>query len=346
MLIFTPEKEFSSVVFNNIRFVILICVVILFIAIAFGVLIVRRILHPIDQIVMASSMIAEGKWEYPLPESSYRELDHLATSFNLMAKQLKSSFSGLEEMVRERTIQLEDNNRELIKANATKDQFFKIVAHDLRGPVGSITAYLEEAKSSVEVQHSPLAKSFEHIANGSRHVLNLLEDLLTWAMAQRGEVRFHPEAINIGELIDETIAALMPMVQLKEIEIIFEQKNLMAYGDKNMVKTIYRNLLSNAIKFTPNRGAITTGLEMEGGMVIVSVKDTGMGMSRDLLDKILVLGNGDLKRTGTGGEKGTGLGLMVCKEFVERNQGTLGVESEEGKGSIFYFSLPASNKNE
>ncbi len=207
-------------------------------------------------------------------------------------------------------------------------------------------ADLEEAKSSVEVQHSPLAKSFEHIANGSRHVLNLLEDLLTWAMAQRGEVRFHPEAINIGELIDETIAALMPMVQLKEIEIIFEQKNLMAYGDKNMVKTIYRNLLSNAIKFTPNRGAITTGLEMEGGMVIVSVKDTGMGMSRDLLDKILVLGNGDLKRTGTGGEKGTGLGLMVCKEFVERNQGTLGVESEEGKGSIFYFSLPASNKNE
>ncbi len=346
IFIYTPETEFSESIRNHVGNSIAICLFIIIVATLLGLAIVAKVTRPIDQLVEASIAISQGQWDYTSPEAPYKELDHLSQTFNIMARQLRTSFSHLEDTVRDRTSELEEKNSELIKANDTKDQLFKIVAHDLRGPVGTIAALLDElTEHYCGRSECPLVSSLDALAKSSNNVYELLNHLLTWAMGQTGEISFNPAIDDINNFIRETLGSLVQQADLKDIALQYSPISIDAYFDYQMMLTVYRNLISNAIKFTPVGGFITTTVEEEQGFVKVSVIDSGTGMSEEEIKLLFTPKISTVKRTGTAGEKGTGLGLLLCKEFVETNGGTIAASITSHGGMCFWFKIPTVPSN-
>lgn len=231
-------------------------------------------------------------------------------------------------------------NTELHQLNATKDKFFSIISHDLKGPLNSLTSFSGllinyfDSLSKAEIQ--TLAKDLD---KSLKNLFALLDNLLEWSRSQTGAIEFKPEPFDISELIKQNIELLSVQAGTKEITLHFPQAHLiMVMAHKNSVTTVIRNLISNAIKFTPPGGTITLSATKSNEEALISIADTGVGMSQDVIDKIFRI---DAKHStkGTADEKGTGLGLVLCKDFVEKNNGSIGVQSEAGKGSTFYFTL-------
>jgi signal transduction histidine kinase len=232
-------------------------------------------------------------------------------------------------------------NRALQEINVAKDRLFSIIGHDLKGPLNSLTSFsgllLNHAdqltKDEIKMLSTDLDKSLKNL-------LALLENLLEWSRSQTGNIDFKREAFDLTAVLNENVELLKGQAQNKKITILPESKtNLMAMAHRNSINTVVRNLLSNAIKFTPESGTIMLTVEV-GKQLIVSVNDTGVGMSEATIQKLFKLGTKH-STLGTSKEKGTGLGLILCKDFVEKNGGTIGVESQEGKGSRFYFTVSA-----
>ena len=233
-------------------------------------------------------------------------------------------------------------NEQLHAINATKDKFFSIIAHDLRGPLGAFIGLTEmmadESQYFPPDQKKDLTLTLNHSA---RNIFNLLENLLEWSQMQKGHTAFNPQIQGLKELFNESTKIVNDSARNKAIEISIDiPKELDVFADTNMLQTVIRNLVSNAIKFTRHGGMITISAGPgENNTAVIAVKDTGIGMSNEMLDNLFRI---DVKsnRPGTEGEPSTGLGLLLCKEFVEKHGGKIWVESEEGKGSIFYFTLP------
>lgn len=235
---------------------------------------------------------------------------------------------------------IERQNVQLQQLNATKDKFFSIIGHDIKGPLNSLTSFSNllinhfEALSKEDIQ--TVARDLD---KSLKNLFTLLNNLLEWARSQTGNIDFKPESFDIVEVLGQNRDLLQTQAAAKEITILHEQNNpIQVNANQQSITTVVRNLISNAIKFTPSNGVIKLSAEQKGNEVIVSVADTGVGMSKAVVDKLFKL---DSKHStpGTANEKGTGLGLILCKDFVEKNGGKLWVESEEGKGSVFYFSL-------
>lgn len=255
-------------------------------------------------------------------------------------------YSYIQKQKSNRHLQVAHNrvkhkNVQLQKLNATKDKFFSIISHDLRGPLNSLTSFSEllinhmDHLSRGEIQ--TLAKDLDQSVKG---LYGLLENLLEWSRSQTGAIQFTAEPFDLSVLLEENEELLYAQAQNKRIALMSDaQKGVFVSAHKNSISTVIRNLISNAIKFTPEGGAIKLDIRRENGQVIASVEDTGVGMDGDAIEKIFRI---DTKHTttGTANEKGTGLGLILCKEFIEKNRGRLWVNSEPGKGSVFYFSLP------
>lgn len=234
--------------------------------------------------------------------------------------------------------------QELKELNATKDKFFSIIAHDLRNPFGNISNFAEWILENIdELSREELLEYVGMMYQSSQHGFNLLSNLLDWSRSQTGRIDFMPELINIYSIIQENIDLLMPTAQSKNIRIVNHvTSGLQAFADSNMVKTIVRNLLGNAIKFTPENGVVNIKSQEKAEQVEISVSDTGVGIPPQDIDKIFRI-DVSYSTSGTGQEEGTGLGLILCKEFVEYNGGRLYVESKEGEGSRFYFTLPCKD---
>jgi signal transduction histidine kinase len=235
-------------------------------------------------------------------------------------------------------------NEQLQDLNATKDKFFSIIGHDLKGPLNSLTSFSSllinhiESLSREEIQM--LAKDFD---KSLKNLYALLNNLLEWSRSQTGNIEFTPETFDIGSLLKENRDLLFAQAQNKKIGFLEEMNGRVAVkAHRHSLNTVVRNLVSNSIKFTPEGGVIKLGIKQNRRDVLVSVADTGVGMSPDVISKLFRL---DAKHTtkGTANEKGTGLGLILCKDFVEKNGGKLWVESEEGRGSVFYFTVPLAN---
>jgi signal transduction histidine kinase len=176
--------------------------------------------------------------------------------------------------------------------------------------------------------------------NSAVQTYRLLENLLEWANSQRGKISFIPEQINLSQLFNEEFTVLNEMATAKNIELkSFFADDLTIPADKNMLKTILRNLISNAIKFTNKNGKVEVNAVVDDRNVEISVSDDGTGMTKETMAKLFRL-DANLSTRGTENEKGTGLGLFLCKEFVEKHGGKISVESESGKGSIFRFTIP------
>lgn len=254
--------------------------------------------------------------------------------------------SGIRIVTSERDMQKALNQshvleKKLSELNATKDLFLSIIAHDLKNPLNTILGFsqvlLEDFK---ELDHLQVEEYLGIIAETSKQTANLLDTLLIWAKAQSGKLDFNPEVMNIAELISDSIRIIENQAKAKNIKVVNEsEKVLIAKVDKEMIKTVIRNLLSNSVKFTPHNGNISISASVKNDNIVISVTDSGIGISSEVQDKLFRIDN-KINTKGTDNEKGTGLGLILCREFVERHGGRIWVESEAGKGSRFSFSLP------
>lgn len=248
----------------------------------------------------------------------------------------------LEAMVLARTRELERSEQMLKESNQAKDNFFSIIAHDLKSPFNVILGMLELlTQEYAEYSDEERQKILLRLKNASTRTIDLLENLLTWARVQKGLLPFSPQKVNITEIIDENVLLFESAVHNKDILITQSgEKNLLVMADYNMVNTIVRNIISNAIKFTFPGGNITVNVSHhDKDNILVSVKDTGFGMSPEIINDLFKIETRMVTK-GTNNEIGTGLGLILCKDFIIKNNGKIWVTSEEGTGSCFYFTLP------
>lgn len=237
--------------------------------------------------------------------------------------------------------EIEAQRDQLDELNKSKDKFFSIISHDLRGPVHAFKGMSRLIKMYID-QNSihELAEINEHFDNSVDQLSTLLDDLLEWAVAQQGNVPYSPEKVKVTEVADELVGLFNNMARAKKIELIAEvSENLTLWADLNSIRTILRNLLNNALKFTPEGGWIKLSAAQVGEMVEVKVEDTGIGIARDKLETLFKLA-GHKRSWGTEGEKGLGLGLQLVYEFSKMNGGEVRVESEEGKGTTFTLVVP------
>lgn len=237
--------------------------------------------------------------------------------------------------------ELEKQRTELEALNSTKDKFFAIIAHDLKNPFSTVLGLSELLAREFESFDSDSLKNFiSQIYKYSNNTFNLLENLLQWSMVQTGRMPLRPKIINLKSIIEENIELLVGNANNKNIQIeVISDNDCTAYVDTNQITTVVRNLLSNAIKFTPIDGKVSITVDSIQDFWSVSIKDNGIGISEKDQKKLFLI-DSNPTTIGTSQEKGTGLGLILCKEFVERNGGKIWVESIIGKGSSFVFTVP------
>ncbi len=235
---------------------------------------------------------------------------------------------------------LKVSEQKLKEANATKDKFFSIIAHDLKNPFMTIIGFSEILADDYELLKEKEKKQYiENINLAANTTFRLLENLLQWSRSQRGKIKYKKEKYDLYQIVNDNITLMEMNASKKSIKIESEiEANTLVNADYNSLNTIVRNLISNAVKFTRKGGSIIVSSEPRGNMVEVSVKDDGIGMSEETIKKLFRIDE-SISREGTASEKGTGLGLIICKEFVEHNGGKIWVESEPDKGTTFYFTL-------
>ncbi len=254
---------------------------------------------------------------------------------------------GVSRNIEKRKIiekQVKEKKTELEIMNSTKDKFFSIVAHDLKNPLGGfreMSSMLYDNYATFE--ESERMNFLLMLKNSSNSLYQFLENLLDWARSQRGQIQFDPTECNLFFIAHNCLELLQLNADKKNITINNKIPMFISVvADSNLITTVLRNLISNAIKFTPQHGIITIGINEyneSDEVIIVFVKDTGVGMSKGTLDKLFRI-ECSTNGIGTAGETGTGLGLILCKEFIEKHNGKIGAESELGEGSTFYFTLP------
>lgn len=232
-------------------------------------------------------------------------------------------------------------NQKLQKTMESRDKLYSVIAHDLRAPIGTIkmiAASLENERNQMTDPH--ILKSFDMIHETTEEAYNLLENLLRWSRNQNGKTRIYPTTFDLSKAIYHVLALFTAIADSKGISVNNHSKvNVTVYADEDMIRTVLRNLLSNAIKFSFPGGQIDVGLSEMPDMVMVSVKDNGQGIKKELQSKLLK-GNEYISTYGTHNEKGSGLGLILCRDFVKMNKGKLWFSSQENKGTTFYFTVP------
>ena len=255
-------------------------------------------------------------------------------------EELRYSNILIEENLKERNTfieEIEGANKKLHKLNSEKDKFFSIIAHDLKSPFSSLIGITEIlAEDSEEFSAEERKKINYELNTSAKNLYKLLQNLLEWSQMQNGTMSFHPHKINLTEVIKQNADILGYRLKNKNIGLAFDKVNdIFVSADENMINSIIRNILSNAIKFSKRDSSIVFSFkETDSGMIEVSIKDSGIGIPENIKVKLFKMEE-KVGRPGLDGEKSTGLGLLLCKEFVEKHGGNIWVESKEGEGSIF-----------
>ena len=238
-----------------------------------------------------------------------------------------------------------DKSEDVHKLIVARDKFFAIIAHDLRGPLGGFMALAEVlADSTYELPEEEKRQMIAEMVVSSRNTFNLLESLLEWAKMDLNLVDFNPSVLNVQYLCLNTYSILEESVKAKSLEFKIDiPEDIMVYADPDMLQSIFRNLISNAIKFTHDNGCVSLYCkQVNSNKIEIFVEDTGIGMSNKICENLFDL-TSKVKRLGTNGEKSTGLGIHLCKQFIEKNGGEFNVKSIENQGSIFSFTLPKAH---
>jgi signal transduction histidine kinase len=276
-------------------------------------------------------------------ENLYKEkimqLIYLVTSVSLLF--LSIALFALYRVKQKASKEMATVNRELHQLNATKDRFFSIISHDLKSPINSILGFTEMLNLHVETHSKAELLQYSQIINSStKNLASLVDNLLLWSRTQVGATSYTPERIDVAIHCQNIISLLRFSAEEKDIILTGKlEKNLIAIADSNLFNTILRNLLSNAIKFSKVGGTIIIATKQVKNQIQISVADNGVGISPENLEKLFRIDT-NVSTRGTFNEKGSGLGLILCKEFVEINKGNIWVESEQDKGSTFTFTVP------
>lgn len=290
---------------------------------------------------------------YQVPAMSKERFGVIAQALHALASTLSNSaYQNLQQarFISERKKAeetLKNNEKQLKELNATKDRFFSIIAHDLKSPFNSIMGFSDLLEYHLDLGEVNKAKDYCHVVKQSaENTMELLNNLLDWARSQTGRLDFDPKVLDLNALANETMEIFKHPATEKDIRLLLdlpESANL--YADKWMIATVLRNLVSNAIKFTPKGGAISITIQELLNDWLVSVSDNGVGMPSEVKEKLFRIDQ-TVTTLGTQGEQGTGLGLILCKEFIEKHGGMIAVDSEPGKGSTFHFNLPKQKSQE
>jgi len=236
---------------------------------------------------------------------------------------------------------IEQQTLELKEISATKDRFFSIIAHDLKNPFNNLVNYLQLLLQNInKYDLKKIEDTVRMLFNSAKQGNDLLENLLNWSLSQTGKLKCTPQVVDLEMLFEETVTFFRSASSSKDIfmyKIVYS--NTMVLADPDMTRTIIRNLVSNAIKYTDKGGEITLSAEDEGDNVEITITDTGVGLSKEEINKLFKIDK-PFSKPGTANERGTGLGLILCKEFIEKNGGKLRVVSEPDRGSEFIFTLP------
>jgi len=231
-------------------------------------------------------------------------------------------------------------NNQLVELNQTKDRFFGIIAHDIRSPIVALESVDDQMNYYLKKDNTgKLTELGGLVGKTARHLNSLLDNLLNWALVQTSSMPYNPERINVSEIFNEVNELVEGNLKMKNISLVKDYPDaLIIEADSPSFNTILRNLISNAIKFSHPNSKIFLSAEKLNGKTTFTVKDQGIGIEREKLASLFTLNKKSNK--GTAGEKGTGLGLILCKDLVELNKGKISVESEIGKGATFSFTIP------
>lgn len=257
-------------------------------------------------------------------------------------------FNNLVESIKENENRLKQQAEELTKLNSDKNRFFQILAHDLRNPFTILLGFSDILLSNFrDFSQDEIEEQLTTLKRTTQSTYNLLNDLLLWARSQSGNLPFQPEEVDIVTLCKEVVKDKRDKFNLKSISILCDQSvvgKIKLTVDQNMIKTVLRNLLSNAIKFSYRGGTVCISLQQEGESIVVSVRDSGVGIDKQEQELLWDYSKAFVKK-GTEGEDGNGLGLILCKEFIDLHGGKIWVESESGEGAHFKFSIPLNFKS-
>lgn len=295
-----------------------------------GIIIIGIILRRLVSKPLSRIMIALNNGNEKALKPLQKKQDEFGKISNLLAETI--------QLKRE----LEKSEKHLRELNSMKDKFFSIIAHDLRSPFSiflNMTKVIEENYQTMTKDE--IVEFNKSMGNSASNLFQLLENLLEWAQIQKGIIPFHPQPFRMKPLILSALDLIKQQITGKNLSLKLDiPEDTVVYADERMVDTIIRNLLTNAIKFTPKSGQIAIQLvELDTTKATISIQDSGIGMSPYIVEHLFHI-DVNTSRYGTQGEPSSGLGLILCKEFIEKNQGTLLVESEEGKGTKVTFTFP------
>ncbi|MHC1776883.1 MAG: PAS domain S-box protein [Lentimicrobium sp.] len=285
--------------------------------------------HTEKRYITRNKQIVWGKAQVSIVRDSHEDFLYFLVMINDI-----TSYKQAESEIR-------NKNRELENLNAEKDKFFSIIAHDLRSPFNSFLGLTEiMAEELYTMRLDEIQRIATDLKNSANNLYHLLENLLEWSMVKRGVKPFNPKPIHLRKLITENLLSVAELVRRKSIKLVVDvPESLSLSADENMLGTIVRNLLSNAVKFTPKGGRISVRVNEPDNLTIeLIIEDSGIGMDEKMKNTLFDLA-GHNNRSGTEGELSTGLGLLLCREFVEKHKGNIRVESEPDKGSTFIISL-------
>ena len=308
-----------------------------------SVLVNYLLTRPLQQLVGAADAFLQGAQTHPLTVQSGPEFETLARAFEHFRAECQAHEANARQIIEiEGLLEvLQKENQDLRRFNEARETFLSILANDLQTPINRL---LEVAQFTAEnfdyIEPSELKNTTKMFRVSLENFSELLRNLFLWSKIQRGTLEYHPRPIELHSLIDRSVTFYIPFAEDKAVRIHnLIKEDLVAYADPDMIFTVLRHLLSNAIKFTfPDDEVTVSAMQSERDMEVV-VKDSGVGLSADTQARLFRV-DVTYKTPGTAGEDGAGLGLIFCKELVEKNGGRIWVESEEGKGATFHFTVP------
>jgi signal transduction histidine kinase len=305
----------------------------------------RRVVRPLETLRKGVERIGSGDMSSRLEVKTGDEIEVLAQEFNKMAGNLHEAYRGLEQKVKERTHELALANERLKELDRMKSDFVSHVSHELRTPLTAIKGAVDLVLREVA---GPLTEKQIHyltrVRSNTQHLAGLINDLLDLSKIESGKIELKSRRVSLGGLVHEVVEALRPVAAEKVIalETTFHEPSILVWADRDKINQVLMNLIGNALKFTPVQGRVTVSASRNGGeSVQVSVSDTGPGVPPEEKEKIFAKFYRVAEVNGEN-SKGTGLGLAIAKALVELHGGKIWVESEEGHGSTFYFTLPVS----
>jgi len=305
----------------------------------------QKLIHPEDLAATLALVHKHFQGETELYEATYRVetkdgkwlwlLDHgMVVEWDADKKPVRAIGTSID-ITNQKEIELQ-----LKRALDTQYKLFSIIAHDLRGPIGNTLPIVEILTDCKELNEASRVALLKELNKSAKNTYDLLDNLLNWSRSQTNSISLRPVSFDLNKVIKKNVDLLACCADQKEITISVEMPDaISAYADVDTISSVFRNLISNAIKFTPNEGTISISAFDNGSQIEVEIADNGVGMEKDVV-KTLFSSNQFNSTYGTNKEKGSGLGLVLCKDFVERNGGQIRVESTFGEGCKFNFTIP------